>query len=138
MFETGMVGKADEIFSQFPKSTELLRKWTKKNLIKFYTKMNAENATVEIAEPIILMGMKSTIEVLPRNLYEFFDENEIHIHITFTNYLKGTKYHFSFKEDFEEGDRDEVFNSRQEAEKQAFMDAFIDLEDKIIGEKLNG
>lgn len=112
-----------KIKQEYPKSWELLRKWTEEKIQEMKTKivvgMLEEGEQFPFPE-INDVLIESTISWQPRALFDFFDRNKLEIEI-----YRGWKFNV------DDWERDEEYNTRNECEEQAFQLAFKVLENTI-------
>lgn len=129
MFTTTKMLNYREIKEQFPNVVEKLRLWVGNNLKTFQENMarlsKSENLTIpEISGEVVEKAVEATVQMVPRDLYCFFDSYKIFVLIDYI---------------FEEGfivnligadNKTKAFDTRREAEAVGFMDAF-----KILNEQ---
>lgn len=120
----------NNINEKFPKSSKKLQEFVKRNLIAFQknimkeTKEKGEFEIPEITDEMAQRLTEGTLITRPRDLFDFFDEQEIFITIewfqgNFIGHIVSTIY--ATKE----------YKERVEAEQELFEEAFKILEEKL-------
>lgn len=118
-----------ELKELHPKAVGQLKAWVENNLKEFQQNMakyaTKESVTIpEITEAVVERAAESTVQILPRDLYDFFDDRKIFVLIDyifeegFVVNLIGMEY------------TKKAFLTRREAEVEGFQQAF-----KILNEQ---
>jgi hypothetical protein len=121
-----------EILKKYPKATEVIRKHYSNLLLQnFKGEKTKEIEEYFASQSLSDEQMAKLIEINPYHLVYVFDENDIFISIIVHVEENGIKDDVFFRYAFDNIVQSKDFNSRKEAEKEAIVEAFRILEDKL-------
>ena len=118
--------EVEEFFQRNQKTLQLLLKWETNNLQKLQTKLNEmeETEPLGVQDEELKYLICGTFAMSPRFMFEFLDENNIIVEI------KKAEEGFSYSVNDESVDTS--YTTRLEAEKAAFREAIIKLENQLV------
>lgn len=122
--------KTTELLEKHPLTTEVIRQWFFKELIKSID--IAEDVPEEFKQAMLKEGVSDErlailIDAQPRTLFDVFDENKLLIEILYTKDLNSFHYNIIT----ENIDYDNIFIKRKKEEQHAIKKAFELLEERL-------
>jgi len=121
--------EAKELLEKYPKVELLLREWWNEKVKNAIDTADLSDEYKETIKNIKVdnVQIERTIEGNPHTLFEFFDENKIHIGIS-TYIISGS---IAFRTKIGDIDSNKDFRTRKGAERDVINEAFEILEEKL-------